>query len=453
MMKCFLLATVGITSLLASAETNLPPTITTQPLSQVVYEGQAVAMDVVATGTAPLSYQWTKDGAAISGASTPIISIPVTTVTNSGAYQVIVTNLLGAVTSEVAQLTVRPVTARKLRLAGYTEPEPGQVRVPVELAAQGNENRIEFTLAWNPAAVTYLGVSSPLDAGNTNIVGPATTNLVAQPVLPELDDSRLDEGRLGVKLALPPGRFLMPATNVILQVSFTLQTGATGAAAALGLLEEPVATRVFDTNAVSLAVDNVILPVVRPAAEPALLINQAGLFWDRLTVINPGNSNLASAWISVAGLGLDSLSNQVRLQNLSGTASVGPVLQVLNLAAGESVELTAEYYVSDRVTRPTPRYEAHVASPLAPLIVETGRPRIERVVFRDRLALVEFNTISNRLYYVQYAPSADSTNWATSLPPLRGTGQRVQWIDNGPPKTVSLPGPGTNRFYRVLQSN
>jgi hypothetical protein len=74
-------------------------------------------------------------------------------------------------------------------------------------------------------------------------------------------------------------------------------------------------------------------------------------------------------------------------------------------------------------------------------------------VFRDRLALVEFNTISNRLYYVQYAPSADSTNWATSLPPLRGTGQRVQWIDNGPPKTVSLPGPGTNRFYRVLQSN
>jgi hypothetical protein len=272
-------------------------------------------------------------------------------------------------------------------------------------------------------------------------------------VVPDLDLSRLNEGRVGVKLALPAGTYLRPATNVIAEVNFSLPPGATPAAAALGLLEEPVATRVLDTNAVSLPVDNVILPVIRPPESPALLVNQAGLFWERLTVINPGNSNLAAAWIAVSGLGLDSLSNRIRLENLSGTASVGPVLQVLDLPAGAAVELTAEYFVSDRVTRPKPVYEAHVSAPLVPTIVETGRPRIQRVVFRDQVALVEFNTISNRLYYVQYAPAADATNWSTALPPLRGTGQRVQWIDNGPPKTASPPGPETNRFYRILQSN
>jgi hypothetical protein len=453
MIKCLLLAAAGTVTLWASADTNQPPTITKQPQSQVVYEGQPVVIEVVAAGTAPLSYQWTKDGAGISGATTPLISIPLPQVTNSGAYQVIVTNLLGAVTSQVAQLTVRPVTARKLRLAGYTEPAAGQVRVPVQLAAQGNENRVEFTVAWDPAVIAYAGVTSPLDAGNTNVVGPAATNRASQPVVPDLDLSRLNEGRVGVKLALPAGTYLRPATNVIAEVNFSLPPGATPAAAALGLLEEPVATRVLDTNAVSLPVDNVILPVIRPPESPALLVNQAGLFWERLTVINPGNSNLAAAWIAVSGLGLDSLSNRIRLENLSGTASVGPVLQVLDLPAGAAVELTAEYFVSDRVTRPKPVYEAHVSAPLVPTIVETGRPRIQRVVFRDQVALVEFNTISNRLYYVQYAPAADATNWSTALPPLRGTGQRVQWIDNGPPKTASPPGPETNRFYRILQSN
>jgi hypothetical protein len=126
---------------------------------------------------------------------------------------------------------------------------------------------------------------------------------------------------------------------------------------------------------------------------------------------------------------------------------------VLNLPAGATVDLIAEYYVADRRTQPTPVYEAGVANPLVAVYGETGQPKIERVLFRDQMALVEFNTISNRLYYVQYAPIAAATNWSTALPPLTGTGQRVQWIDNGPPKTDSVPGGTSNRFYRIIQSN
>lgn len=447
--------TAGLLGGLAWAQTttNQPPLITTQPFSQVVYEGSPVSFSVGTEGTSPLAYQWTKDGSGISGATTAAITIPETTTNNSGSYQVIVTNLYGRVTSDAAVLTVRPVTARKLRLAGYVEPSPGHLTVPVQLASLGNENLVAFTVAWNPEVVSYDGVTSPLDAGNTNVIGPVTANTVPTPIVPVLDTTALAEGRVGVTVTLPAGKFLLAATNLIAEVHFAPRAGQSPAAVALGLLESPVATQVLDTNAVSQPVDNVILPVVRQPEGPGLIVNQAGLFWERLSVVNPGNSNLPCAWITVTGLGRDSLGKTIRLQNLTGTAASGPFLQVLNIPAGGTVDLIAEYYVGDRRTQPTPTYEPSVSNPVVVVYGETGQPKVERVLFRDPLALVEFNTISNRLYYVQYAPVASATNWSTALPPLTGNGQRMQWIDNGPPKTESLPGGATNRFYRIIQAN
>jgi len=41
---------------------NRPPTITQQPVGQVVYQGQTLTLNVVADGTQPLTYQWRRDG-------------------------------------------------------------------------------------------------------------------------------------------------------------------------------------------------------------------------------------------------------------------------------------------------------------------------------------------------------------------------------------------------------
>jgi len=46
------------------------PAITGQPRSATNYVGQNVLFNVTATGTAPLSYQWWKDGSPIAGATT-----------------------------------------------------------------------------------------------------------------------------------------------------------------------------------------------------------------------------------------------------------------------------------------------------------------------------------------------------------------------------------------------
>src|SRR5580693_1600776 len=83
------------------------PLITTQPSSQSVNSGQAATFSVVATGTAPISYQWMKAGANISGATSAGYTIPATTFIDNGSqFQVKVSNSAGSVTSNAATLTI-----------------------------------------------------------------------------------------------------------------------------------------------------------------------------------------------------------------------------------------------------------------------------------------------------------------------------------------------------------
>ncbi len=90
---------------------DVAPQITTDPANQTVTAGQSATFSVVATGTAPLSYQWQKNGTAISGATGATYTTPATTTSDSGStYTVVVSNGAGSVTSSpVATLTVTAV--------------------------------------------------------------------------------------------------------------------------------------------------------------------------------------------------------------------------------------------------------------------------------------------------------------------------------------------------------
>src|SRR6202041_1524863 len=82
------------------------PAITQQPASLTVTAGEAATFSVMATGTAPLSYQWFMNGAA-SGTDSNSFSIAKTTSGQTGAHiDVTVTNAAGAVTSAMVTLTV-----------------------------------------------------------------------------------------------------------------------------------------------------------------------------------------------------------------------------------------------------------------------------------------------------------------------------------------------------------
>jgi hypothetical protein len=83
------------------------PTITAQPANQTVTAGQTATFSATATGQSPLSYQWLKNGTAISGATSANYTTAATSTSDSGSsFQVTVSNSLGSVTSNSATLTV-----------------------------------------------------------------------------------------------------------------------------------------------------------------------------------------------------------------------------------------------------------------------------------------------------------------------------------------------------------
>ena len=85
---------------------QVPPSIFQPPQPLTVYSGNPGSFTVSALGNAPLSYQWTKGGTAIPGATATnyVLSSPISG--DAGNYAVIITNLFGSITSSVVTLTV-----------------------------------------------------------------------------------------------------------------------------------------------------------------------------------------------------------------------------------------------------------------------------------------------------------------------------------------------------------
>jgi Abnormal spindle-like microcephaly-assoc'd, ASPM-SPD-2-Hydin len=87
------------------------PAISSQPASLAIIAGQAATFTVAATGTAPIAYQWMKNGAAIAGANSPSYRTPAeTTADNQAKFTVLVSNGAGSVTSNAATLSVSSAT-------------------------------------------------------------------------------------------------------------------------------------------------------------------------------------------------------------------------------------------------------------------------------------------------------------------------------------------------------
>ncbi len=87
--------------------TSALPLITTQPQSQFANPGNRVSLTVSAAGSVPLVYQWRWYGTNLPGATTTTLTLSNVSSNNAGPYAVVVTNALGAVTSQLALLVVK----------------------------------------------------------------------------------------------------------------------------------------------------------------------------------------------------------------------------------------------------------------------------------------------------------------------------------------------------------
>jgi sugar lactone lactonase YvrE len=180
-------ATLTVTS------TVIPPAITTQPGSLTVISGAPASMSVVASGTAPLAYQWSLDGSTISGANSTTYTLPAAASRNAGSYTCVITNSAGSVTSTAAILTVNTAPAITAQPANQTVIAGSTTTLSV--TATGNP---AVTYQWRKDGVNLSGATSnalslsnvtSANAGSytcviTNTVGSITSNSATLTVNP-----------------------------------------------------------------------------------------------------------------------------------------------------------------------------------------------------------------------------------------------------------------------------
>lgn len=423
------------------------PEITGQPVSGVAGLGEPFGFSVTATGTAPLGYQWFRGNSALSTRTNRELHL--TSVTNSDAasYFVVITNSIGSVTSAPVSLTI--VTPPRTITTGNVQ-GGAQAIVPVLLSANGRENRLTFALGFNTNVFTNPSFMPAVSGSAT------------------FDTSRAGEGLLSAEVNLPEGEVFPPGRNTAAYLMFDFLTGTNPLAGGLYFtnLNTTATNAAFATNGAALAANALVSPHFETLTASPALNRQSGLFEHVLRVAYPGAGTLANVDVLIPDLGDDSMTNQIRVFNSIGVKTVGPdaegfyenapFFSIGALAGGEARNVTAEYYVSDHATVPDPAYRLlldagtgfSVPSAATPLNITTNR-------YVNGTFIIQWPSRSTYRYFIQYAPTLDdlvntTTNARVVNPSVRGTGYAVQWIDNGPPKTVSPPVAGS-RFYRVLE--
>jgi sugar lactone lactonase YvrE/plastocyanin len=168
--------------------TTTAPSFSTQPSSQTVTAGSSVTFTAAASGTPPPTYQWQKDGANISGATSSSYSINSVSSGDAGNYTVIANNSAGNATSNTAALTVNAANSAP---SFTTQPASQTVTagssVTFSAAASGTPTP---TYQWQKGGANIPGATGASysiasvaagDAGNyavvaSNVAGTATSN-------------------------------------------------------------------------------------------------------------------------------------------------------------------------------------------------------------------------------------------------------------------------------------
>jgi hypothetical protein len=444
--------------------------------------GEDFAFTVEASGTPPLTFQWFFNGSTFAGQTNASLLLTNLTVAQSGFYSVSVQNVVTNVLSTNTLLTVQADVPRRLG-TGRAVQSGSQVAVPITFRANGRESAVSFSLAYSNA------FSNPtfLPANNTATVDVDLTN----------------PGTVGVVVVLPTGQTFAPGDQWLGLMQFDLGPGSGPLQGGLAFSTDPIPITAVNSNGLALIISASVQPQFVVATTDATLRRQSGLFEQQLLVSNPGATVMSNIDLLAVNLGFDSRTNAIAFTNAQGVLTtfpfddpllqIGcdcacgffldapgapcdfgayficgtnqcsldftgrtpsfPFAQINNLAPGETRTVTVEFYVTDHFTVPHPQYAVFLADPFPLIAPLNATPlTITAMRFTNGTFLVEFPTTLGNHYYIQYAPSTVSlTNAQTVLPPVTGTGSRVQWIDNGPPKTDSPPTNGA-RFYQVLQS-
>jgi sugar lactone lactonase YvrE len=114
-----------------------PPLITRDPLDQQLRAGTLGTLNVDATGTAPIRYQWRRNGVPIPNETLPSYTLTSANEQNVGAYDVIVSNDFGTVVSGRASVSVNTPPLIVRQPVGATVQEGSALSLSVEAKGSG----------------------------------------------------------------------------------------------------------------------------------------------------------------------------------------------------------------------------------------------------------------------------------------------------------------------------
>jgi len=144
------------------------PAIATQPAPAVVLPGATATLAVAASGSAPLAYQWRRDGTPIAGATGAVLTLSGVGALDAGSYSVSVSNGAGSIVSDAAQLIVVGAPAITTQPVAATASVGGTATFSV--VASGDALRYQWTrnqvaIAGATAASHTTPALTPADNG------------------------------------------------------------------------------------------------------------------------------------------------------------------------------------------------------------------------------------------------------------------------------------------------
>ena len=134
---------------------NVPVTFVTPPAAVSANEGSGASFSVVPGGTPPFTYQWRKNGVNIAGATGSILSFNKVKLTDAAVYSVLVGNIVGAMPSAGAALTVADPTVKI-----YMLPTGATAVLPTLFAGTISGYSWQKNMNSLPADSRYTGVST-----------------------------------------------------------------------------------------------------------------------------------------------------------------------------------------------------------------------------------------------------------------------------------------------------
>ncbi|MET0649767.1 MAG: immunoglobulin domain-containing protein [Pyrinomonadaceae bacterium] len=172
------------------------PAITSQPASQTVVTGGSALFGVIATGTAPLSYQWYKDGSLIPGATTSSLSLSNVQHADEGGYSVVVSNATGTATSNTATLSVTDQLPGQIyNLQGFAQAATGTGMVPeTDPNYRKVYNANDLVAALGSKTTKVIEIMNDLDLGYNEVPASARTGALRAAAAPLLHPVQIATG-------------------------------------------------------------------------------------------------------------------------------------------------------------------------------------------------------------------------------------------------------------------